>query len=445
MSDSLQQRFYRYVCRHRLFSSGGKGLIAVSGGVDSMTLLHLWREAGFRGEAAHCNFGLRGEDSDGDEAFVREQAAALDFPVHTVRFDTAGYAAQNGISIQMAARELRYRWFDGLAAGRACDSIALAHHRDDRIETLFINLARGTGVKGMTGMPVRRGKIIRPLLFASREEIIDYARNRQIAFREDASNASDKYARNYIRHHLVAGMEKFFPGFRKTVERDMANFEGMEAFYREAVGRFRRKAVRTDGELLYVDLHELLKSPSPVTLLFEILQPFGFAGSVAEEVLDDPFRAGRRFYSDTHRLFCDRQKLVLHAREETCMQEYPVNIAATELQYPVRLSIRRFDMPDGYAPDARPEVACMDGDLLGEPLALRRWRPGDRFCPLGMKHEKKLSDFLIDRKLSLLEKERVWVLTSAGQIAWVAAHRIDDRYKVTPNTKRVIQLEIGNQ
>ncbi|MDR1673031.1 MAG: tRNA lysidine(34) synthetase TilS [Bacteroidales bacterium] len=419
---------------------GGTLLAAVSGGIDSMTMLYLCRKAGINVVAAHCNFGLRGDESDADEVFVRKQTSALNIPVRVIRFATEDYATQNGISIQMAARELRYRWFEEVAAACGCCRIAVAHHRDDRIETLFINLARGAGVRGLAGMKPLSGNIIRPLLWASRAEIAGYASAENIPFREDSSNASDKYARNYIRHHLIPGMEKIFPGFCKAIERDIEHFSGAEAFYRESVERFISGAVCRQHDGLHVDFAGLMKSPSPATLLFEILQPFDFPRTIVEDILNA--HTGRQFLSPTHRLVHDRRTLVVQPLKQSDMGEYSIDVGASALYHPVRMSIRTFDVSGGYVPETDPNVACLDGEKLNAPLLLRKWRKGDRFYPLGMRHGKKLSDFFTDMKLSTGDKEAVWILTSSGQIAWIAGYRIDDRYKITGNTRRVVRLEI---
>ncbi|MDR0815203.1 MAG: tRNA lysidine(34) synthetase TilS [Bacteroidales bacterium] len=448
MSDahSLPQQFDRYVGTNGLLPANANVLAAVSGGIDSMVMLHLLHQAEIATAVAHCNFSLRGEESDGDEALVRAQAAAYHFPFHTIRFDTKQYAAQHGISIQMAARELRYRWFDELAAQHGYSPIAIAHNSDDRIETLFINLARGTGIRGLTSIQPSTGNIIRPLLFASRSEIADYATQEHIAFREDSSNASDKYARNYIRHHLIPGLEGFFPAFRKTMEHDMENLTGVEAFYHESIERFSRKISYTENGVFYIDIAGVLESPSPPTLLHEMLQPYGFPAEIVDELLQTPARSGRQFFSASHRLLCDRKKLMVQVLDETTdTKEYPVDLNAESLSFPDGvLTIHRFDMPHGYTPERSPFIACLDADRLSEPLLLRKWCTGDRFRPLGMKQMKKLSDFFTDSKLSLIEKDKVWTLTSAGEIAWIVGYRIDDRYKIAEKTKKVVKIAIAN-
>jgi tRNA(Ile)-lysidine synthase len=443
--NKLLQRFERYIRLHRLFVPGDTALAAVSGGVDSMVMLHLLREAGVNLAVAHCNFSLRGGESDGDEAFVKQKAAEWGMPFHSIRFDTRKYARQKGISIEMAARELRYRWFDELAAQHGYSRIAVAHHNDDNIETLFIHLGRGTGIKGLTGIKPRNKNIVRPLLFASRDEITAYAKEKEIAFREDSSNAGNDYVRNHLRHHLIPSLEQYFPGLRDVLTRNIANFEGAEAFYRESVERFGRQICHTSGDILYINVQGLLQSPAPNVLLYEILEPYGFSAEVSIRALFPPFRSGRLFYSASHRLLCDRKYFLLQTRkpEDNEQQEYPVDLKENLWHLPhFDLSVGRFDISPDYLPDKSPATACLDGDLLRPPLLIRKWQAGDRFRPLGMSRMKKLSNFFTDLKLPIAEKEKVQVLTSAGQTVWVIGYRIDDRYRITPASRQVVRISI---
>ena len=440
--NDLQTSFVRYAEKHRLLPEGGRVLAAVSGGIDSMVMLRLLRDAGMDCAVAHCNFGLRGEESDGDEQFVKTEASTTGCPLHTVRFDTEAHAESKGISIQMAARELRYGWFEELACKHDYSAVAIAHHRDDRIETLFINLARGTGIRGLTGIKPASGLYVRPLLFASRNEITAYAESCGIAYREDSSNAGDKYARNFIRHHIIPGLERFFPGLQTSIERDIEHFSGAEAFYEEAIERFKQQVTFVKDGLTCIDLPALLDSPSPTTLLFEILNPFGFSRTVITDILDNAeHHSGRQFFSNTHRLITDRQSLTIQPIEKQTAARYEIEESASEIYTPVRWSIRQFDNYSGFVPDANPNVACLDRRQLHFPLLLRKWEHGDSFRPLGMKHSKKLSDFFINNKLSLIEKERLRVLVSGEQIVWVTGMRIDDRFKITDQTRRIVRIE----
>ena len=451
-SFNLQSSMMQYAARHGFLTHGSKLLAAVSGGIDSMAMLHLLHDASFNTVAVHCNFGLRGDESKFDEDFVQTEAGKLGIPCRTKYFDTMAYAAQNGLSTQMAARELRYQWFYELADSEDFDAIAIAHHRDDRIETLLINLSRGTSISGLTGIRPRNGKIIRPLLFASRNEIETYVKTNEIAFREDSSNTTDKYARNYIRHHLIPGLEQFFPGMRQAMERSMEQFSEVELFYNESIECYKNQIVTKKDGLMYIDLQGLTQAPSPQTLLYEILKPFGFSNAVAADILHGRRKnvtscesTGRQFFSDTHRLVYDRQSLILQKMENEWSSEYLIDEHTSNMETPIRLKIEKFDRYAGFTPDTNPNIACMDADKLQFPLVLRKWRHGDRFRPLGMKSMKKLSDFFTDAKFSLIEKERCWVLVSGEQIAWIVGLRIDDRFKITQKTRRILSMNYTNE
>jgi len=431
----------QYIGQHQFLKSNSKVLAAVSGGIDSMVMLYLLHASGVDVVAAHCNFRLRGSESDDDEAFVRAEADKSGILLHVSHFDTSAYAAQNGFSIQMAARELRLRWFLELAEQYDYDAIAIAHNRDDRIETLFINLARGSSIHGLTGIKPKNGKIIRPLLFASREEIERYAQTHHIAFREDSSNATDHYARNYIRHHVLPGLEQFFPGLRQAIDRNMEHLSAVESFYNEAIEQYKSKIITMKDDLVYIDLQGLSKSPSPPALLYEILKPSGFSNTVASEIFEETQHpSGRQFYSDTHRLLHDRQSLILQKLDTEQSQEYFIDEHTSSIDLPISMKIDKFIKYHGFMPDTNSDVACLDAQKLQFPLLLRKWKHGDSFRPLGMKNMKKLSDFFIDIKLSLIEKERLWVLVSGEQIAWIVGLRIDDRFKITNKTNGIIRL-----
>jgi len=474
-SSNLQASMLQYISNQRFLKSDSKILAAVSGGIDSMVMLILLHHAGINVVVAHCNFGLRGDESNLDEAFVRSEADKLGIPCRIEHFETTSYAVQNGLSIQMAARELRYRWFHELSVQEGFDAIAIAHNRDDRIETLFINLARGTSIRGLTGIRPMNGEIIRPLLFASRKEIEDYAKTHGVNFREDSSNATDKYARNYIRHHVIPGLEPYFPGIQQNLDRSIDHFSAVELFYNEAIERYKNEIVTVKDDLMYIDLQSLNKSPSPPTLLHEILKPFGFSNSIAAEILQGCYLStnytnlheslhpdnhlnkislfrvnswtpktpstGKQYSSVTHRVIHDRKSLILQKLENEPQKEYLIDEHTLYISIPIRLEIDKFDKYSGFMPDTNPNIACLDGEKLQYPLLLRKWKHGDKFCPLGMKKMKKLSNFFIDAKLSLIEKERSWLLVSEGRIAWIVGWRIDDRFKITDETSIVVKFK----
>ena len=442
-SPHLQTLMMQFAEQHRFFNSGAKVLAAVSGGVDSMVMLHLLHQVNVNTVAAHCNFGLRGDESNFDEAFVKTESHKLGIECQVAHFDASSYAVQKGYSVQMAARELRYRWFNELLAKENFDAIAIAHNRDDRIETLLINLARGTGIHGLTSIKPVNGNIIRPLLFASRNEIEVYAKAHNVLFREDSSNATDKYARNYIRHHVIPGLEQYFPGMRKAIERNLEHYSEVELFYNAAVEYYKNQIVTFCNDLIYINMQGLAQSPSPPALLYEILKSYGFSNSTASEILENQnYTSGRQFYSNTHRLVNNRQSLIIQKIENTVTEtsgEYLIDEHTLNIDVPIRMKIKKFEYFSGFEPETTPNIAYLDSDKLQFPLLLRKWKHGDRFRPLGMHGMKKLSDFFSDNKLSLIEKEKSWVLVSGEQIAWIVGMRIDDRFKITDKTRKVIR------
>ena len=441
---SLQSAILQYVERYQLLNADSKVLVAVSGGIDSMVMLNLLYNADVKIVAAHCNFGLRDEEADFDETFVKTKTEKMGVKCFTKRFDTTHYASQNCISIQMAARELRYNWFHELADSEGLDAIAVAHNLDDSIETLFINLARGTGINGLTGIKPKNGKIVRPLLFASRSDIETYAKTNDIDFREDSSNATDKYARNYIRNNIIPCMEQFFPAIKQSIKRSIEHFSAVELIYSEAIERYKSQIISSVDDLFYIDLQELAKSPSSSTLLYEILKPFGFSGSTAESILEEQAHpSGRQFFNEKYRIIHDRQTLIVQKRCKSSISVlYDIEEQTSKIDVPVRLKIDKFDKYFGFKPETDQNIACFDSDKLQFPLLLRNWHKGDKFRPLGMKNMKKLSDFFTDSKLSLIEKEKCLVLVSGEQIAWIVGYRIDDRFKITDKTKTVYRLHL---
>lgn len=437
------QQLINYIRDNHLFNQGDTVLVGVSGGVDSVVLLDLLDKAGFSVAIAHCNFRLRGTESDGDERLVADLAKKYDVPLFKTSFDTASYAEENKVSIEMAARELRYEWFETIRTTHHFDCIAVAHHRDDQLETFFLNLARGTGLTGLTGMRPVNGKIVRPLLFASREEIEHYRHENFLDFREDSSNQSLDYQRNKIRHALLPVMETLNPSFREGLIRTMSYLEDVSKIYDRAILQtWERVAVRNGNDYL-ISIAELkLLDPLP-TYLFEFLKPYGFNSVVIGDIVSSMDGiSGKQFISQTHRLVRDRESLILTPLLPENRKQFYLEEGMEELTFPIRLKIsipgkkEKFKIPDSRF------VACIDRDCVQFPLLIRKWQKGDYFKPLGMSGFKKVSDFFIDSKLSLPEKENVWILANGEQVVWIIGHRIDDRYKITSATQHILRLDM---
>lgn len=446
---ALLAQFQRFVAENRLFTHEDRLLLTVSGGVDSMVMLALFVESGYHIGVAHCNFGLRGTESDEDEVSVLEAATRYGVPCYNRRFDTLAEVERTGESVEMAARRLRYAWFEELSIQEGYTAIAVAHHADDSIETFFINLLRGTGLRGLTGITQQRERIVRPLLFASRKEILEYAVTNHIRYREDSTNRTTKYLRNKIRLGLVPRIREINPKFTTLMRRNIGRLDEAQRFITAAIGKIRSEAVSSENGIDTIDPARIDAAFSRNFVLYELLNStYGFKGDVVDALCTalDEGLSGRRFYAREWVASTDRGR-VLVARiepEDSCA----VTIREGALRAYGGNSIlyfeqRSIDLVESF--EVPPQVALLDADRLTWPLTLRRWREGDWFIPFGMTGKKKVSDFLIDEKVSLMEKQRQFVLLSGEEIVWVVGRRIDDRFRLTDETEHVLTIhrEIG--
>jgi tRNA(Ile)-lysidine synthase len=420
-----------------------KILVTVSGGVDSIVMCDLFHRAGLSFAIAHCNFKLRGKESDGDKKFVAELAEKYNVPFHWKSFDTKPYSEKKKISIQMAARDLRYEWLKRLAKDKKYAFIATAHHLDDSIETFFINILRGTGIAGLQGVPVKQGVIIRPLLFASKKMIRDYAEAQKLSWREDSSNLSDKYLRNNIRHHLIPSLKKLNAGFEKTITKELSYFRDAAGIFKKFIAEKKKEIMHEEGKNILLSIKKLKESGHAETILHELLRAYDFTPETTELIAQRMYTtAGKKFLSPTYRLIKDRDFLILtpkHAGEKE--KDLFIGKGQSEfLHEDLHLAI---DIISGNLPEVKSRnssVAFLDLASIEFPLKVRKWKQGDSFHPLGMSGKKKLSDYFIDNKLSLDEKEHVHVLESGGHIVWIIGHRLDDRFKVLPETKKILRV-----
>lgn len=439
MVDKLK----RYIDEKHMLSPQDRVLIAVSGGLDSMVLLHLMRQMDVDVAVAHCNFQLRDEDSNEDEVFVRVYCEKWNIPFFCKRFETNNYATTNKISIQMAARELRYAWFEELMEGKGFTKLCTAHHFNDAIETMIINWVRGAGIEGLRGIPSKRGNIIRPLLFATREEINEYAAEQTITWREDMSNLTDDYQRNFIRHQVMPLLRRLNVSLENTIRESVSKMEDEWAFYLKAVEDWNKKFVLTEGEVIKVDKEGFGHPSHRPSLLWQNLKSMGFSYEQCVEALEiKDKQSGKQFLSATHKLVIDRDYLII-----TLLEIGWDEIIIQQDQYRATLGpwVMDISASSEFKPSDDPARAVVDADNLDFPLIWRKWKPGDTFFPLGMNHHKKISDFLIDNKISVGEKDAITVLESAGKIVWVAGHRIDNRFKLTPGTRKALTFSLRSR
>ena len=440
----LIDRFQEYITREKLFTRQDKILLTVSGGVDSMVLMSLCVNSGYTVGVAHCNFCLRGRESDEDEILVQEHARKYGIECHNRRFDTVGEMERTGESMEMAARRLRYTWFAELCEEHGYTVIAVAHHIDDSIETFFINLMRGTGLRGLTGIHQQVGRVVRPLMFASRKEILDYALHKHIPYREDSSNKTTKYLRNKIRLGLTPRIREINPRFPFIMSRNIERLMAAQRFIDGAIDHIYAEAVSDEDGIYTIHMENISNADSREFVIYEILSSrFGFKG----DVVDGLCRAlqsdttGRRFYSRSHVAYVDRGNIVVTriSDEDNCQ----VSVQQGQQRAYCGNSVLYFEIVDV---DSLPSynvadnIALLDADKVEFPLSLRRWSEGDTFIPFGMTGRKKVSDFLIDGKVSMAEKNRQFVLISGTEIAWLAGRRIADPFRITDSTERVLRI-----
>ena len=415
-----------------------KLLLAVSGGVDSMVLLDLFYKLRFDICVAHCNFQLRGKESDADELLVREICQDGYIPYFINSFETLEFAKENKLSIQLAARKLRYDWFQEIIS-LGFDYVLTAHHLDDNVETFLINFTRGTGLEGLTGIPAQNENIIRPLLPFSRLEIENYAKENIIQWREDSSNASDKYFRNKLRHNIVPTLKELNTGFLDSFQNTLHHLQQAESLVNDASKLVFEKVVKEKGNQLEIHLKPLLEFQNYKAYLFQWLKSYGF--SAWNDIYDlVNAQSGKQVFSETHVLLKDREKLILSERNSINKSEvFIIESIESKVNIPLKLIFSRFS--GGKHVNAN--CIFVDEDKINFPLIIRKWQEGDYFYPAGMNGKKKLSKYFKDEKYSLLDKENQWLLCSEDQIIWVIGKRVDQRFIATETTQQNIKIELA--
>ncbi len=420
-------KIQQYIEKNHLFTLNDKLLVTVSGGPDSVALLYVLNKYGYDIEAAHCNFHLRGNESDRDEAFVSRLCEKMKVKLHISHFNTLYYAKEHHLSIEMAARELRYEWFEKLRLQIGAQWIAVAHHRDDSNETMLLNLMRGTGINGLLGIRPKNGCIVRPLLCISRDDIIEILNNGDLQYVTDSTNAEDEFKRNKVRLHLIPLMQTINPSVKEALSQTAEHLADAADIYNKVITEGKKNVV--DGN--DINIEKLKKEPSPHALLFEILYPLGFVSSQIDELLTAlNGQPGKIFESTGWIAVKDRNKILIQKKEENTQPQ---------------LEIRRVERTKDFIIPRNADIACVDADLIKGPLTIRKWQKGDRFIPFGMNGSKLVSNYLTDKKRSFLQKNNQWIVCSGTNIVWLVDERSDNRYRVTNKTKNILLITIKRQ
>ncbi|MCK4662226.1 MAG: tRNA lysidine(34) synthetase TilS [Bacteroidales bacterium] len=438
----MEHSFLQFIKNNNLFKITDKILLAVSAGIDSVVMADIFFKSKIVCSIAHCNFHLRDNEANEDEIFVKNLAEQYKMPFYKIDFNTKEFAKQHNLSLQMAARDLRYEWFEKIRKENDYQHIAIAHNKNDSIETFLINIARGTGIKGLTGIKPKSGKIVRPVLFAYREDIEKYAKENSIEYREDSSNKSLKYHRNKIRHQLIPIFKEINPNFEQSITDTIQNLKETDKIFNSYIEIIISELIEYKDDTWLIKIESLKKLEPLHTYLFEILKPFAFSKQTIRDISNSFDKiSGKTFFSDNFKLIKDRNYLIIKKIEDKAEKTYLIEDKIKEINEPVKLKISLINKSKDFKISSNPDIAYLDYEKLFFPLSLKKWGKGDKFIPLGMKTSKKLSDFFIDNKLSIYEKENTWILLSNGKIVWIIGYRIDDRFKITEKTRKILIIE----
>jgi len=439
----LESKLFKFIKSNNIFTKEDKILVAISGGMDSVVLTHLLSFHNYNISLAHCNFNLRGVESDKDEEFVKKLAKELNLNLDFKHFDTEKFAINNSYSIEEAARILRYNWFEKIRKENKLDFIATAHHLDDKIETFFINITAGTGIRGIRSIKSRNNKIVRPLLFAKRNDIEKWAFKNNISYRIDKSNFDTKFTRNKFRHDILPLFKDVNPAFEDTMSKNFEIFSDIEKIYNHYIEKVLKEIISNKNSLIYIDLKKLLTQIVPKTVLFEIIKNYGFNYSQTFDILkfEDKMQTGKQFSSKKYRIIKDRKFLIISKKENSEKEVFFIEENREEIKKPFRLKIEKKERTKGFKIIKDRNIAYFDADKILFPLKLRNKKDGDTFYPFGMKGKKLISDYFTDIKLNTYEKERIYLLISEKKIIWVVGHRTNDKFKITDKTKNILIIK----
>lgn len=436
------EEFKNFVKQENLVGASHKILLGVSGGVDSAVMADLFAQSGIDFGIAHCNFGLRGQESDEDNSFVKKLAQNYNVPFYSKSFDTLNYAYEQSISVQMAARELRIRWFEEVILKNGYNYYATAHHLDDQIETLLNNFFRGTGIAGLHGILPKRDNLIHPMLFCFRDQIEAYANEHQLNYRVDSSNIKTDYTRNKIRHQLIPVIEQIYPNYQKSISDNTQRIKQIETIYNNHLHQIAKELLVYESGYIKISIDKLIHHKPIEMHLYELIKPFGFNFANAEDITNSlGSDSGKYFLSTTHKITKDRTELIIEERKKEISQEYLIEKDEYSISEPIKLSLKYSGNTKDFEISKSSSVAHLDFTKLKFPLKLMKWQKGDYFYPLGMTQKKLISDFFINNKVSIPEKEKTWILFSGDQVVWVIGYRIDNQYKISKSTTDILTIE----
>ena len=445
----LHRTVRKFIESNKLLPEGGRVIVALSGGADSVALLDILHRLGYTCIGAHVNFHLRGDESDRDAAFSHHFCVQLGIPFYKTDLYAEKYADEEGVSVEMAARTMRYKWFEQLRKEQSAVAVAVAHHKDDSIETVLLNLIRGTGIRGLTGIKARNGSIVRPLLCCNREDVLDYIQQNNLSFVTDRTNLLNEYRRNKIRNEVLPLLESIQPSVRESISRTIDHLNETEIVYEKALEEAKDRICPTWRKTSYspfsISLTALELEKAPQSILYELLSDFGFGRMDVGTIWKNRFNgSGKVHYSHTHRLVFDREYLLITDIPAPEMAEYILDESISSIVEPVHITFERIPVALGQSLSASKSVASLDIDKLIFPLIIRHPRKGDSFIPFGMHGRKLISDYCIDRKFTAVEKEDLWLLCSGKDIVWLVGERIDNRFKVEATTKVMYKLTLNN-